>query len=186
MKALVLMVVLGLASGCATVVTDDYKGYLANNQGQLFPGLDYDAQYVITPATKSHTMQIKSGMAGYANSWEVRFGPLLEATLQSPDVQAAFKSFKESAGPVKGTREITFNLIGYDFSDHRAKINISIGVDKDGKKILEKAYQAEGNSQGGKMFWGGGMAMKNAVQQSTKSAMDAIMRKFLTDLKELK
>jgi hypothetical protein len=186
MKALVLMVVLALASGCATVVTDDYKGYLQNNQGQQLPALGYDAQYVITPNTKTHSIQIQSGMAGIGNSWEVKFGTVLEETLHSADVQKAFTSLKESSGADKGVRVITFDLNSYDFSSHRAKVKITISAAKDGKTILQKMYQAEGISQGGKMFWGGGMAMKNAVQQSTKSAMDTILTSFLSDLKNAK
>ena len=32
------------------------------------------------------------------------------------------------------------------------------------------------------MFWGGAFAMKNAVQQSTKLAIDNILRQLIADL----
>ena len=41
---------------------------------------------------------------------------------------------------------------------------------------------ASGNTQGAKMFFGGAFGMKNAVQQSTKAAMDTIMGQFIRDL----
>lgn len=186
MKAFVLIVILAMASGCATVVTDDYQKYLNNNQGQSYPVLGYDAQYIVTPSTKNHRMEISSGMAGIGNTWEVQFGPLLDATLQSPDIQKAFKSFSQAGGSGQTGRVITFHLVSYDFSNHRAKIQMTITAAMNGKTTLEKTYSAEGNSQGGKMFWGGAWAMKNAVQQSTKFAMDSILRNFFSDLKASK
>lgn len=115
----------------------------------------------------------------------MKFGSLLEATLQSKDVQQVFKSLKESTGQT-GVMEITFHLNEYDFSNHRAKISLKISAAKNGKTVLDKTYHAEGNSQGGKMFWGGAMAMKNAIQQSSKNAMDMILQDFFTDLKAAK
>jgi len=32
------------------------------------------------------------------------------------------------------------------------------------------------------MFWGGAFAQRNAVQQSTKHALDEILRQLITDL----
>lgn len=183
MKTILLMAILALASGCATVVTNDYPAYLAKNQGQTYPAVDYDAQYLITPSTKSHSLSISSFMAGAGNSWEVKFGPLLDATLRSSDVQKSFKSFTENNGTDKAARLITFHLNSYNFANHRATIDLKITATKNGKTILDKSYRADGVSQGGKMFWGGGMAMKNAVQQSTKSAMDTILINFFADLK---
>jgi hypothetical protein len=48
--------------------------------------------------------------------------------------------------------------------------------------VFEKIYQADGATQGGKMFWGGAFAMKNAVQQSSKLAIDSILRQLINDL----
>jgi len=33
------------------------------------------------------------------------------------------------------------------------------------------------------MFWGGGFAMKNAVQQSTKDAIDKVLTRLIADLR---
>ena len=54
-----------------------------------------------------------------------------------------------------------------------------------GQALFSKAYQVEGQSQGGKMFWGGPFAMKNAIQQSTKLALDEILRDFIADYNRL-
>lgn len=44
-------------------------------------------------------------------------------------------------------------------------------------------YEDSGTGQGGKVFWGGGFAMKNALQQSTKAAADHSLRQYLSDLR---
>jgi hypothetical protein len=48
---------------------------------------------------------------------------------------------------------------------------------------MEKTYYKTGISQGGKMFWAGAFGMKNAIQQSTKSAIDQILYLALSDIK---
>jgi hypothetical protein len=53
------------------------------------------------------------------------------------------------------------------------------------KKIFSKSYQESGKTQGGKMFWAGAFGQKNAVQQSTKLALDEILRQLITDLNTL-
>jgi hypothetical protein len=75
-----------------------------------------------------------------------------------------------------------FSLQNYQFSGFEATTALNISAYTDGREILSKAYVATGNSQGGKIFWGGGFAMKNAIQQSTKNAIDTILAEFIIDL----
>ncbi len=181
MKVLVLAFLLMAAGACSHTVTDDYQQYLNNNQGKTFPSVGYDVEYVLTPKTKGYTHSFKSAMGGLGNSWTINVGTVLDATLKSQDVQSAFKSLKESSG--KGSRVLTFDVEEYVFANHRAKIRLSVTETHNGKATLKKTYEQEGISQGGKMFWGGAMAMKNAVQQSTKDALDKILTSMMTDLK---
>jgi hypothetical protein len=51
-----------------------------------------------------------------------------------------------------------------------------------GAKVLDKTYRAGGKTHGGKMFWGVAVAMKNATQQSTKTAIDANTAEFTQDI----
>jgi len=180
MKFLLILSMLGLLSACSTVVTKDYKEYVANNQGQTYPTVPYAVNYEVTPATKNHSYKFSSAMAGWGNSWVVKFDDILDSTLKSRDMQSSFKGLTEGT---EGPRKVVFNLVNYKFADHHATVELQVTAIKDGKTILEKTYTAHGISQGGKMFWGGGMAMKNAVQQSSKDAVDKIMRDFMTDLK---
>jgi hypothetical protein len=50
---------------------------------------------------------------------------------------------------------------------------------------LDKTYTAKGLIQTHKMFFAGVFGMKNAIQQSTKNAMDQVLVQLITDLNEL-
>lgn len=97
MKMLLLALVL-MSAGCAHVVTDDYDRYLVNNKGTAFPTAKYKAEYSIDKTTLEHEYKFGSAMAGAANTWIVKFGDLLEKTMQSEDVQKAFGGIVQSRG----------------------------------------------------------------------------------------
>ena len=75
-------------------------------------------------------------------------------------------------------------MVDYKFEGFEARVKLNIKTTLNGKTIMHKTYYKKGNSQGGKMFWAGVFGMKNAIQQSTKSAIDQILYLALTDIKE--
>ncbi|WP_207951748.1 hypothetical protein [Pseudomaricurvus alcaniphilus] len=108
---------------------------------------------------------------------------MLDDTLKSADVQAAFgrlEKVNEAGNGLGGT--LTFDLRNYTFQDFGAHIELKVSLSRGGKSIFENTYTQDGKTQGGKMFWGGAFAQKNAVQQSTKLAIDEILRRLITDL----
>lgn len=172
-------------SGCATQVHTDYPQYLANNPGDAgYSNVADSAQYYLDPKTENHSVSIRSLMAGAANSWIVQFGRVLDATMESSQIKAAFDSVNKTSSSegVDGLL-LVFSLQNYQFADFQATTALNISAYSDGRKILSKAYNAIGISQGRKMFWGGAFAMKNAIQQSTKNAIDKILAEFMADLK---
>jgi hypothetical protein len=175
-----------LATGCAISrpTSDDYAQYLANNQGAAkLPTAKVANQYFLTPATQAHHYEFRSAMAGYANVWAVDFGKVLDATMASPDVVAALGQLKKASDDkAAGGNTIVFNLQSYTFQDHGAHVELAIAVRNGSGEVFSKTYKADGDTQGGKMFWGGAFGMKNAVQQSTKLAIDKILTNFITDL----
>ena len=98
------------------------------------------------------------------------------------------KAFGKLEPQAKGANNqdylITFDLENYEFKNHMAHVALNIALEKNGNNIFSKSYQAQGKSQGGKMFWGGPFAMKNATQQSTKLAIDEILADFINDIKK--
>jgi len=180
--------VLGLTlSACSIVHTphSDYAQYLKNNEGKIEKAqVAQSTSYVIDTVTQNHRYEFRSFMTGAANLWVVEFGKILDTTLESEDYRNAFKSLAKAGPTTDSELLMTFHLNDYTFEDFQAKVNLSIKADYRNKTIVDKAYGAYGISQGGKMFWGGVFGMKNAIQQSTKSAVDEIFLKFLADLKE--
>ena len=189
-QAIKLSVVIGIvvvfSSGCSIrhVVSEDYSQYLLNNEGnyRLSP-IDCSAEYILTPSTENHNYEFRAATVGYAHLWIVRFGEMLEKTLQSKDVQSAFRRL--SKAKEHGTsREmlIKFNLLDYKFEGFEARVTLQITSLKDGITVLDETYFEKGISQGGKMFWAGPFGMKNAIQQSTKNALDKILSHFIHDM----
>ena len=181
-KLLLLLTILSILtlSGCATKVQNDYSQYLQNNTGQIaLPAIERPFGYAVSPATQAHSVSIRSWMAGIANSWDVRFNDILLATLNSYDVRKAIPLHPEM---LTDTDKIYFDLVSYEFADTRATIRLRIDTTLAGGTKLSKTYDGQGLDQGGKMFWGGAFAMKNAVQQSSKIAMDQILTAYFNDL----
>jgi hypothetical protein len=183
---LIVAAVLAMTTGCTITrpVTDDYAQYLSNNKesGSL-PKARVAEQYYLAPATQAHRYEFRSAMTGQANLWVVEFGKVLDATMQSADVVAALGAVsKAGSEQAANGNTLVFNLKDYRFADHGAHVDLEIGVRNAQGEVFRKSYRADGPTQGGKMFWAGAFGMKNAVQQSTKLAMDNIMGQFIRDI----
>lgn len=188
-KMRLIMVFFGvsLMVGCTIKhpVAKDYSQYLANNKGSAtLPKSAIEADYEIAASTEAHRYEFRAATVGYAHLWIVEFGQILDATLKSDDVQASFgKLAKANNNAVASTGLLRFNLENYEFKNHMAHVTLNISLEQNGKVVLNKTYHATGKSQGGKMFFGGPFAMKNATQQSTKFAIDEILSEFINDSK---
>jgi hypothetical protein len=183
---LLALVFCATLTGCTIKhpIAADYGVYLNNNLGESdLPRASSPASYQLSPATQSHHYEFRSAVVGHANLWVVNFGEILDTTLRSADVQQAFG--KLEAGNSNENPLLTFELQEYRFADFRAYLTLKISVANGENQVFDKTYKVEGKSQGGKMFWGGALAMKNAVQQSTKLAMDDILRSFIQDYNQL-
>jgi len=184
-KLMVAFVALALVSGCTIrrYVAEDYPQYLINNQGEShLPPTQAASTYTLTPATTTQFYEFRSAMAGHANLWVVEFGKMLDATLQSRDVQGAFGRLTRAGAGDPGDGLLVFDLQRYEFTDMRAHIVLKVIHVERGAEVFSRVYQADGDAQGGKVFWGGVFAMKNAVHQSTKLALDEILRHMIADL----
>lgn len=176
-----------LTGACTHHVHTDYGQYLVKNEGAAnFPQVATSADYYLTPETESHSYEFTSAMGGLANSWALEFGPMLDATMVGRDVRTALGEVNKAASTdgAKGLLVI-YDLTSYVFEGFEATVSLNITARKGATELLSKNYAATGVSQGGKMFWGGAFAIKNAVHQSTKSALDQILARFLGDLKKV-
>jgi hypothetical protein len=185
---IISLFLVAVLSGCSInhPVADDYGQYLDKNTGTHdHPETKLKSLYEISEKTEGHRYEFRAATVGYAHLWIVEFGKVLDETLKSTDVQKAFGQLaeKKSDSKAKGYL-ITFDLDNYEFKNHMAHVSLNIGLEKNGHSVFSKTYQAQGKSQGGKMFWGGPFAMKNATQQSTKFALDQIITDFIHDVEK--
>ncbi|MDJ0607755.1 MAG: hypothetical protein QNJ67_02170 [Kiloniellales bacterium] len=176
-----------LTSACTVSVHEDYPQYLVNNQGRVtLPQVNEPVRYYLSPQTEGHTYGIRSARAGFfMNRWVIDFGSIMDTTMRSADVRDAFDSVQKTATPYdQDGLLVAFDLTNYQFAGFEARVNLRIDVRDDGREIMSKTYAAKGRSQGGKIFWGGSFLMKNAVQQSTKNAVDKILKEFIQDMNQ--
>jgi hypothetical protein len=167
------------------MVERDYPDYLKNNAGESqLPATNKANQYYLSTETRSFNYKFRSAMTGVANLWIVEIGKMLDDTLKSADVQSAFRTLNAvNSASAPGTT-LTFELQNYAFHDFSAHISMNIKLMKNGVIVFEKNYTQDGPTQAGKMFFGGVFAQKNAVQQSTRLALDKILRQLITDLNQ--
>jgi hypothetical protein len=170
---------------CSHMIAADYPQYLINNAGTAnLPRSDRADNYFLTPNTETFRYEFRAFLTGAANLWVVEFGRMLDDTLQSADVQAAFGSLKKTADAAAGDT-LVFDLQDYVFTDFRATVSLRIALWRSGKVVFEKVYKQSGKEQIGKMVSAGAFGQKNAVQQSTKLAVDEILRQLIADLNAL-
>jgi len=181
-RALIALVVLLTLAGCSIPhqVSKDYPQYLIDNAGADLGKAAGAHAYTVTPTTQAHHYEFRSALAGYANVWIVDMGPILSQTMASSDVQRAFGGINPGTSDKNGL--LTFDVRDYNFGDYGAHLSMLVTYSNSGRELFKKAYDVGGESQQGKMFWGGAFAMKNAIQQSTKGAVDEVLRRVISDL----
>lgn len=119
----------------------------------------------------------------YTTEWEVELGKMIDATFQNSDVYQSFSLYKKViepkcfSGPV-----IVVEVDSYTFTACQAHTAITFTVRQGDQTIMANHYAAVGKKQCGKMYWGGTFLMKNAVQQSTKDALEKVLTLFVKDL----
>ena len=165
-------------------IAQDYPQYLINNEGGANRSKTSSAsEYLLTPDTQQHRYEFRAEVTGYGNLWIVEFGKMLDATMMSIEVQKAFGTLKKvSSQSVASGGLLIFELEKYTFEDYGAHISLKISLSQMGKVVFSKTYVQDGKTQGWKMFFGGVFSQRNAVQQSTKLALDEILRQLIADL----
>jgi len=191
LRRLIVLVLISLvalvSAGCAHDVAKGYPGYLAGNTGEADLGQTSTASQYLLPATsRAFSYSFRALSSGFANTWVVDIGQMLDDQLQSADVQTAFNGLEKVAVP-SGVRTglLAFELQRYSFDNFAANVAMKITYYNAGQTRLARAYTAVGRSQQGKMLLAGAFGQKNAVQQSTKLALDQILTQLITDLNAL-
>ncbi len=156
-----------------------------------------------TPATQSYSNKIpmralfymdstsknlvwsgRSAAAGIANKWVVPVGQTTNMYARSY-LEDGFASFSETNTlRGDGQQDILIHLtnLSYYMASQKAHCSMDINVLNDqGRVVFRNNYSSQGGSQGGKVFFGGAMAQKSAIRQSTHGALETIFRNFIND-----
>ena len=182
--SLLVIVVLGL-SGCSInhPVEQDYQRYLELHPADTtLPHSELAADYVIDSETETHRYEFRAATVGYAHLWIVEFGKILDQTLNSTYVQAAFNRLdKRNPSATDDGELVEFLLKSYEFKDYRAYVTMNIKLLSNGNVVLNNIYEVEGVSQGADMWVQGPFGMTSGTLESTKSAIDKILTQFVKD-----
>lgn len=171
-----------LSGGCTMQVDYDYRQYLEDNYSQIsYPNIAAVFGYSCSPKVYRREIKIHSLLGLPIYWWKVNMYTILSETFRTEDIQNIF--IKLYRNDFEKNR-IVIEDVAYEFKDFRVYINMRIRTLLNGKKIIVKEYHAQGEPQHWKMFIGKALAMKYAIQQSTKTAMDKIFLQYFTDLSE--
>lgn len=184
-RVLLLSVAIAL-SGCSFnhPVAKDYASHLQKRYTTAvgLPTTPIVAEYTVDADTQKHRYEFRSATVGYAHLWIVEFGKILEQTLNAHYVQASFAKLDKKVAEGQSENLIEFHLDNYEFKNFQAHVTMKIKLSKKGVTVLDRSYRANGNVQTGKMIAAGPFAMKSATLESTKSAIDDILRQFISDI----
>jgi len=178
-----VMMLLSL-SGCSSSINNDYGRYLVNNTGTFDVGFKLpNTCYYLPYPTQNHYFSFRSFTGGYyLTEWEVEIGKALDTTMKSRDVVDIFENINKSKSQLCNDGNlVTIDLNKYDFTNCSAYVDMTITLTRSNGDVFSTRYTASGQKQCGKMYWGGAFATKNAVQQSTKDAIDKVLFAFFSD-----
>lgn len=172
-----------LGAGCAHQVTFDRPAQYSI----AAPRQEIGVIAVIDQATLTNKVEIRSFMTGIAHTWEAQPGDMLKqvADIELPQMFSRYEFVNAYAEPAAGPRSIVLELTipSYQFEDFHAKVSVTAtAYDRGRKQLLQKTYSAEGESQGGKMFWAGAFGMKSAIRQSSLDAYKKVFVELRSDL----
>jgi hypothetical protein len=170
-----------MCSACHHIKAD-YPAYLEKHPASPgLPHLPLQVGYHIGDATLKHSITIRSATAGYGNKWIVELGAMLDQTMQSTEVRAAFANLRKGAASASGY-DLGLDLVDYQVSGFSAHLTLRVVLRREGVVLIDRTYRSDGATQAGKVGWGGAFAMRDALHATTKHAVDAVLREFLIDV----
>ena len=142
---------------------------------------------VIDGNTLGKTISFRSGTAFWLHRYDVKPGVMLKqmADAELPQMFAHYEAVTAAPPPTAGNRPVTLVLTvpQYRFSGFHATATVhATAYAPNGKRLFDKDYTQAGDSQSGKMVWGGAYAIPSAVRNSTYDAYERIMVDLRQDL----
>ena len=127
----------------------------------------------IPPKTANHVHTVRSGLAGFANTWDINVGEAIS------DYSKAF--FANAITPGSDA-VIQIDLVSFDVRDFEARCELNFTVQREGRDVFQKSYQGKGLGYAARVVWGGPFAMKSSMRKTTDEALRSIFGQFLQDV----
>ena len=179
LKLLFCLLVVFVMTGCAHQVA--FNTPATQNYSNKIP---LKALFYMDSTAKNVVWSGRSAAAGIANKWVVPVGQTTNMYAQSYLVDG-FASFSETDRlQGNGQHDILIHLtnLSYYMASQQAHCSMDINVLNDrGRVVFRNNYSSQGSAQGGKVFFGGAMAQKSAIRQSTHGALETIFKNFIND-----
>jgi len=131
------------------------------------------AKVLIPPKTANHVHSVRSGLAGFANTWEINVGEAIS------DYSKAFFANIITPG---SEAVIQIDLVSFDVRDFEARCELSFTIQRDGRDVFQKSYQGKGLGYAARVIWGGAFAMKSSMRKTTDEALRSVFSQFLKDV----
>jgi len=143
---------------------------------------------VIDQATLDQTVDVHSWLTGIAHSWDARPGQMLKqvADIELPQMFSSYEVTTAYHLPTGESGRLVLQLAvpNYRFENFHATVTVhAIARASADPPIFDKTYMKEGDTQGGRMFWGGAFAMKSAIRQSSYDAYKKVFADLRDDLR---
>lgn len=156
-------------SACSHTVALEPTAPIHSATTPLLPG----ATVSIPPKTANHVHTVRSGLAGFANTWEINVGEAIS------DYSRAF--FANTITPGSDAI-IQIDLVSFDVRDFEARCELNFTIQQEGREVFQKKYFGKGLGYAARVVWGGAFAMKSSMRKTTDEALRSIFGQFLQDV----
>jgi hypothetical protein len=156
-----------LATGCYTVRLQPVTAAPAGEPIPIPTTVDVPA------ATASKQHEVRSGLAGFANSWNLEIG-------RAVDEYA--RAYLGQTFPPGRDMTVRVDLVRFDVQGFGASTDLRFTVsDQAQQQLFQRDYRCVGKGRGGRVALGGAFAMKSAMRGTTDEALRSCFEQFLAD-----
>jgi hypothetical protein len=134
--------------------------------------MSYRATLHFPKETATYTYDVRSVAAGIVNKFTIRVGEIL---------QEYGHAYLDSAFPEGEEIDIEIRVDGFDVHDFEAHIDSTFTVRREGARLFQKSYHANGAGHFAQTMWAGVFAMKSSMRKTTDEALRSLYAQFLAD-----
>ena len=127
----------------------------------------------IPVTTATHIHLVRSGLAGWANTWEIHVGKAIS------EYSKAYLANTITSGT---DAVIQIDLVSFDVREFEARCELNFAIQRDGREVFQKSYYGKGLGYAARVVWTGAAGMESSMQKTTDEAMRSIFSRFLEDL----